>query len=118
MLDSVQTKNLIFVYTELMNSETNGWTDIDDYLEVNEWLDDDQLYRECEVIYSFHRNTKVGGPYKNSPNLDAFVKRILEAVDSILLLYQENNDLHIKNRYILSYYLALCQCGQIISLDP
>jgi hypothetical protein len=117
MLDSVQTKNLIFVYDELMSSEANGWTDIDDFLEVNEWLDDSQIYRECEVIYSFHRNTKMGGPYEDNPKFDAFVKRILEAVDSILFLYQETNDLHIKNRYILSYYLALSQCGQIVSLD-
>ena len=116
MLDSSQIKNITYVYAKFLESEAMGWSSIDDYLEMLEFLDDDQLYRECEVLYSEHKNRNMGCEYDHKSGSICLVKNILEAVESILNLYQETNDLHIKNRYILCNYLALSQSGKIIEL--
>lgn len=116
MLNSTQTKNLINVYNFFMESEPKGWTAIDDYLEMLEYLDDIQLCKESEVLYSYHENKNMGCPYTHKSGATCFVKFILESVEAIVELYKETNNLHIKNRYILCYYLALSHDGQIIEM--
>ncbi len=101
-----------------MESEVKGWAALDDHLEVLEWLDDDQLYREAEVLYSVHKNKKMGCPYKHTEGTICFAINILEAVEAITELYQETGSLHPRNRYVLSYYIALCEDGQICQLEP
>ena len=116
MLSSEQIKNITYVYSKLLESELKGWSTIDDYLELTEWLDNDQLYRECEVLYSVHKTKKMGYPYLHAEGTVCFVVGILEAVEAILGLYMETGSMHIRNRYILCNYLALCQDGQICEL--
>lgn len=118
MLTTDQAKNIIYLYGAFLEAEKKGWSKIDDYLEILEYLDDDQLHRECEALYSIHRTKKMGCPYEHKDGIVCFVIRILEAVEAITDLYKETSSLHIKNRYILCHYLALCQDGQIVSLEP
>ena len=100
-----------------MDAEEKSWSEIDFFLELIEFLDDDQLCREAEVLYSGHNGRNVGCPSELGPGVNQFVKEILEAADSILQLYRETNSLHIKNRYVLYYYLALSQAQRIVILD-
>jgi hypothetical protein len=119
MLTTEQIKNITYVYNKLMETEDKGWDTVDDLLEIMEWLSDDQLYRECEVLYSYHKSKNMGCPHMHKPSTACFVENILEAVESILELYEETNNLHTKNRYILDYYVVLCQNGYIVeSLNP
>jgi hypothetical protein len=119
MLSSDQTKNITYLYNKFLDSELNGWTNLDNFLELLEYLDDDQLYRECEVLYSHHKRKTMGCPYEHTKDSVCFVKGILEAVEAITDLYQETGNLHPNNRYVLAYYLALCEDGQIVELlDP
>jgi hypothetical protein len=115
MLSSPQSKNITYVYNKLIESELTGWTKLDDYLELLEYLEDDQLYIETEVLFSQLKDKKMGCTHKHNNN-SCFIKNIAEAVESIIELYQETNDLHPKNRYILSYYLAIYQDGQMVEL--
>lgn len=115
MLDSEQIKNITYVYDKLMNSESIGWAEIDDALELVEYLDDDQLYRECDVLYVYQQSKTIVSVYEDTRATN-FVKNILDASEAILNLYDETGNMHPKNRYILSYYLALCQVGQIVEL--
>jgi len=117
MLNPTEIKNIVFVYDQLMKSEVTGWAIVDDLLELIEWLDDNQLYRECEILFSHQKKLKMGSPFQDDPKCTIFVNHLLEAVTSILGLYEETNDLHPKNRYIISYYLALCQSGQICEIN-
>lgn len=119
MLSKEQVSNLTYLYNKFDESELKGWTSIDDFLELIENnLDDDQIYREAEVLYSYHKNQKVGCPYLHVDGSTCFVPCILEAVEAITELYQETGNLLKKHRYILGYYLALAQDQQIILLDP
>ena len=118
MLSSDQIKNITFVYVSLLDSELNGWENLDDFLEILEWLDDLELYREAEILYSYHKNENMGCPYPHQEGSVCFVKNILDAVEAITDLYKETGNLHLKNRYILANYLALCQDGKIVSLEP
>ena len=117
MMSPTQIKNLTYVFTSLMASEKNGWTDLDEYMVLLEWLDSDQLYRECDALYSIHKNEKMGCPYIHSEGTICFVANVLEAVEAILELYRETNNLHVKNRYVLCNYLALCQDQQILIMS-
>lgn len=116
MLDAYQVKNLTYLYDQFMKSEIKGWDKIDDYLELLEFLDDDQLYRECDLLYSFHKNRNMGCPYKHVDNSQCFVRPLLDGVEAILNLYLNTGNMHPNNKYILRYYLALSQDGQIIEL--
>jgi hypothetical protein len=116
MINKEQASNISYLYARFMESELKGWCEIDNYLELLEFLDDDQLYRETEILYSYHRNKNMGCPYVHTEDMRCFVPIILEAVEAITDLYKETNNLHPKNRYIISNYLALCQGGQICEL--
>jgi hypothetical protein len=116
MLTPEQSKNITYLYTKFLESEVKTWTSLDSFLELLEFLDDDQIYRECEVLYSFHRVKNMGCPYDHGVGVTCFVPRVLEAVESILELYKDTGNLHPKNRYVLVTYLGLCQDGQICEL--
>lgn len=114
MLNSSQSKNLLHIYRFFMESEANGWNAIDDHLEMLEWLDDSELYREADVLYSHHKNKNMGCNYTHKEGSYCPVKSILEAVESVLELHKDSENLHPKNRYVLAYYLALSQDAQIV----
>lgn len=116
MLSPEQSKNIVHLFNKFLDSESKGWSRIDDFLEMLEWLDDLELYRECDALYSIHKTKKMGCPYIHSEATICFVNGILEAVEAIIELYKETGSLHPKNRYVLSYYLALCQDGQICEI--
>jgi len=119
MMTSEQAKIVTIVYNKLINNEFREWNDIDEYLEILEYLDDDQLHREADVLFSTHKNKQMGCPHKHKDSNPCFVKYILEAVEAILDLYKETGQMHKNNRYILQNYLALTQDKQIIELiDP
>lgn len=117
MLTTEQIKNITFVYTAIMDSEAKGWSNLDNYLELLEFLDDSELYRESEVLYSYHKNQKMGCPYPHNEGSSCFVENIMEAVEAITDLYKETGNLHPKNRYLLANYISLVQDGQIVSLQ-
>ena len=116
MMSESQVKNITHIYTKLMEAELKGWTNLDNFLELLEFLDDDEIYREAEALYSVHKTKKMGCPYIHKEGTVCFVVGILEAVEAITDLYQETGNLHPKNRYLLCNYLALCQDGQIVEL--
>lgn len=116
MISSEQAKNITYIYDQFISSELKGWNQLDDLLWALEWLDDLELYRETEAIYSVHKTKKMGCPYIHAEGTVCFVVRILEAVEAITDLYKETGSLHPKNRYLLANYLALCQDQQIVEL--
>ena len=108
-----QRKTVTSVYNHLISKESRGWDDLDDYLDMLEYLDNDQLHREADVLYLQHCR----GPVKchqDHPREQCFVPLLVDAVSSILELYKESNAMHPKNRYILQYYLAMYQAGMIL----
>ena len=117
MISPEQAKNITDLYGKFLASESKGWSRIDDFLELLEFLDDSEIYRETEVLYSVHKTKKMGCPYIHSEGTICFVHGILEAVEAIVGLYEETENLHPKNRYILAYYLALSSDGQICILE-
>ena len=108
-----QVKTVVFVYNRLMENEKRGWDAIDDYMDWLEYLDDDQLHREVDVMYEIHGRQQVKCS-KDHGKEECLIPMLLEAVGAIIDLYKETGDLHEKNKYILQYYLALTQSDMII----
>lgn len=116
MMSEEEQKNITYFYNSFMENEKKGWTNLDDYLEILEWLDNAQICRECNELYSIHKTKKMGCPHIHEKGSICFVTRFLEAVEAILELHKNKKELHIKNRYLLCHYLALCHDKQIVEL--
>ena len=111
-----QSKVVVQVYTHLLKKEARRWDGLDNYMIYLEYLDDNQLHREVDTIYSYHKNAKLKCPEEH-PREHCLVPLLMEAVGAITDLYQETSNLHEKNRYVLCYYLAMNQCGMIVIED-
>lgn len=114
MMSAEQIKVVVRVYTHLLDNEKRGWDGLDDYIDFLEYLDNDQLQREADVIYTKHSKGEVKCN-QDHPKDKCFVPMLIDAVGAILDLYKENKSLHDKNKYILQYYLAMNQSGMILS---
>lgn len=116
MMTKEQSNTVTLVFNKFFNDENDeSWSEIDHYLSLLDFIDDDQLYREADVLYSIHTR---GEPMceVDHPREECFIPLIIEAVGAILELYRETGNLHKNNKYILEYYLALTQ-AQIILVD-
>lgn len=109
------------VYRRLLDGEGAGvdcmaseWDLIDDQLTYLDFLEDDQLYREAEVMHT-HQSKGVVKCAQEFCNQGCYAQNVSDAVGAILRLYKETNNLHSNNRYVLANYLALVQLGMIIS---
>jgi len=117
MLKKDQSKNIAYVYSKLIENDIDSrWTTTDDLLESIQWISDPELFVESEILYSYHKNKNMGCPVPHTDGTFCFVKNILEAVEDILELYKETNNLHKTGKYILQYYLVLYQTGSIVEL--
>lgn len=113
MISREQRKVVVQVYLHLLENEKRGWDGLDDYMEYLEYLDSDQLHREADVIYSYHKGHNVRCHQEHSKD-KCLVPLLVESVGAILELYKETNNLHEKNRYIIEYYLAMNQAGMVL----
>lgn len=114
MMSPTQAKIVAEVYRHFIERENTPWTPMDDLLDYLEYLDDDQLHREADVIYlmQINRNPRCERDHEKSA---CFIPVLIDAIVAILDLYKDTNQLHKNNRYILQYYVACSQMGGIIT---
>ena len=107
-------KNIVRqAYTHLLSHENRGWDELDDYVDYLDYLTNDELHRESDILYSQHRGVAVKCHQKHKRE-ECFIPLLIDAVAAILDLYKENGNLHPKNKYILQYYLAMNQANMIV----
>jgi len=117
MMDHEEKELVTYVRSHLLKNEERGWDALDNYILYLEYLDNDQLHREADVVYSEHNKGRVRCENKQHPREQCFIPDLHEAVGIILGLYKETGQLHDKNRYILQYYLAMTHAKMIV-VDP
>ncbi len=110
-----EVKNVVLVYNHLIDREDRGWDELDELICYLEYLDDDQLHREADVLYCEHAKGKVRCPQDHKVS-NCFIPKLVDAVFSIMEIYKETNQLHVKNRYILEYYLAMSK-AEIVPVE-
>lgn len=113
MMTPEQRKIVTKAYTHLLESEKRGWDNLDDYIDHLEYLDDEQLCRESEVVYEQHKSGSVKCQ-QDHPKENCFIPVLVDASSAIIDLYNETKSLHVKNRYVLQYYLAMNQADMIV----
>ena len=113
MMTKEQVKITSQVYNHLMENEKRGWDDLDDYLSYLEYLDNDQVHREADVVYCQQQGQDLRC-HSEHPVEQCLIPIMVESVGAIIELFKETGNLHEKNRYILEYYLAMSQCGMIL----
>lgn len=118
MMSEDEAKIVKIVYARLIESEEVeeiDWSDIDDNLEMLGWLSDKEIISECKIRLKEHGKTGL----RCSQDHDmayCFAPYVLEAVESIVSLYDKTKTLHEKNKYIVVYYLAMSEMGLIYSV--
>ena len=113
MMSPEQRKVVTQAYNHLMEREGRGWDGLDDLMDYLDYLDDDQLHREADVVHEQHSRGKVKC-HQDHPIENCFIPMLVDAAGAILELYKETNFLHVKNRYVLQYYLAMQQTNMIV----
>ncbi len=115
MMTKDQQETVSRVYRRFADADAaaTSWTDVDEQISILEWIDDRQLIIESAVLVQLQSQ---GEPRCNQdhPISECFIPLIIEAVNHILELYEKTGNLHINNKFILQYYLALSQVGLII----
>ena len=116
MMTKDQQETVTKVLRNFSDSEAaeQKWTDIDEKMYMIDWMSDTEIVVEAAVLYQLQ---SAGQPRCNRdhPIGECFIPTAFEAVGYILNLYGETGYLHLKNRFILAYYLALTQVGYIVS---
>jgi hypothetical protein len=93
------------------------WTDLDECMIYLSWLPDHQLVVETQVIMEGHMNANARCLLNHSQK-ECFIPTVLDAVSFIIDDWNEIKEekrLAKKARYVLEYYLALTQTGEIIT---
>lgn len=108
MMSKDQADIIKMVYARFMENEIEDWSRIDEILEMLESLSKKELVQETEVLYFAHIKNGLRCTHDHEIQY-CFAPYILEAVEIILELYAKTKTLHIKNAYILQYYLAMCE---------
>lgn len=109
MMTNIEKQIVTSIYRHFLESELEGWTEIDDMLELMEMLNDQEVVDESVINNNhFMQHGVQCGEGHNSPD-ECFAGVILEAVNAILRVYLETRVLHEKNRYILLYFLTLSE---------
>lgn len=110
--DQVQIVNEM--YSKFMESEhEDSWDDLDDALAHLDYLTNVEVMNETTILFDKHVNGNIRCKL-NHPQSKCVAPKIAEAVLAIIQLYRETGVLHVKNRYICSYYLALTHTKFII----
>lgn len=114
MMSKDQASIVSQVYRRFLDSEQERiWDDLDNSLQQLEWLNDLELQKEAESLFVVHK-TGNARCRLNHPAERCFVPTIIDAVKAILDLQKESKELHVRNKYILQYYLALTHTGFIV----
>jgi hypothetical protein len=112
MLSKEQSEIVKLVYTRFIDSEEEIWTEIDDNLEMTGFMSSQELVNEC--IIKFEQCS--GGIFRCNQAHDqskCIAPIILEGVGYILALYDKTSYLPPKNKYVLEYFLVLCELKMI-----
>lgn len=110
MMTKEQSEIVKMVYNRFFESEGEGWSRIDDNLELLQFLSDKELISESKILYKKH-SMGVFRCTKEHDQASCFAPYILEAVEAIISI----EDLHPKNAYILTYYIAMSELNLIYS---
>lgn len=102
------------VFDRLSQSEEETWTDIDTYLEMVQFLDDDQLMREAEVQFLAHKGQVLRCKIEHKHS-ECFAPKFPLAAGVIIDDYIKRGKLAKNARYIIEYYLTLSYLKVIFS---
>jgi hypothetical protein len=116
MMTPEEAEVVSLVYNRFMDNEERTWTNLDDNLEFFELLSDLELVREADVKRESHAH----GVFRCMSDHEyqyCFAPFVLESVESILDLYDKTKELHVNNRYVLAYYLAMSEMKMLYSTE-
>jgi hypothetical protein len=114
MMSKDEAEVVKIVYNRFIGNEEETWTDLDSNLEMFDWLNDKEIIKETKVKLILHaKGIRCDQEHKLS---ECFAPYVMEAAEAITKLYDNTKELHVKNKYILTYYLVLSELGLIYSI--
>jgi hypothetical protein len=116
MMTGDQIETVKLVYNRLIQNEEETWSRIDDSLIAFEWLSNEELATEVQILCEKHSKGIFRCSQDHKPE-QCFAPRVLESVKAILDLYEKTKNLHPKNRYILEYYMVMSNLNMVFSVS-
>ncbi len=115
MMNKAEVDVVSNVYRHFIESESDtDWNELDEKIWMLDFLSDAQMILEAKAQYEKH--SPKGLRCKLDHQIEyCMAPLVLEAVEAILKLSDETGMLHEKNRYILSFYIAMGATGLIYS---
>jgi hypothetical protein len=120
MMTKEQAEAVKMVYARFFESEEChltdtrcGWNEIDDNLEFVGFLNDKEMVAEAHVKYLSHSKNGIFKCYQTHAQEYCLAPHLLEAVGGIISLFEKTGELHIRNRYVLNYYIAMSEMKMI-----
>ena len=110
MMTQEQSQIVKLVYSRFIDSEEEIWSEFDDNLEFVGYLTDKELIQECSIKVFEHSKGDLRCVQNHAPTY-CMAPLVLEAVEAILDLHKKTGELHEKNRYVLTFYLAMSAMG-------
>lgn len=112
--DQIQVVTKVYRKFYENDNKDEEWSPVDENMSMLDWLTDGEIAQEAELKMM---RQKAGNPRcgVDHPGKECFVPIVLEAVHAIVSLYNETQNLHVKNRFVLQYYLTLSHIGAIRS---
>jgi hypothetical protein len=110
MMTQEQSQIVKLVYTRFIDSEEAIWSEFDDNLEFVDYMTDEELIRECKIKTFEHSKGSLRCVENHDPTY-CMAPLVLEAVEAILDLHNQTGELHEKNRYVLTFYIAMSAMG-------
>lgn len=104
----IQTDKFNIVYNKFLKAESDTWDSLDDYLSMLEYMSNEELYTEADLVYSKHKNKNLTCDQEH-PGQECFVPVLVDVCGEIIGFYSYSGILEEKEKYILQYYIALDQ---------
>lgn len=116
MMTPDQVEIVKLVYARFMESEEEIWTELDENLEFFSYLTPEELISEAKIKYQIHSRDGIRCAQEHDVEF-CFGPKVLEAVAAIISLYDDTKDLHVRNEYIISYYLVMVELRMLFAIN-
>jgi hypothetical protein len=107
---------LKIVYDRFLSFEEESWSHFDELMEYFEFLKNEEVIVEAALKMQIHEHRGIKCCQDHGTE-NCFAPTILSAVSTIVELYSQNGFLSSENRYILVYYMVLCELKIILSAN-
>jgi hypothetical protein len=115
MLTKEDKEKIDKVYKKFLQAEETGWTELDENILLLDNLKDREVLVESQIRAIEHSAKGIRCHRDHGPKEGCYAPKIFEVVELIIKQNPHARKLVPEDRYILIYYLTMCEMEFLIS---